>query len=139
MGLLENRLDSYLKDINPKTAGRVTGGVEWIWLPLTVVFRKLHLLKRRWNPGFCGFWNCHKSHLFWKEKFFRPSKRLEEFHWNSSSRLEGMKKFPVSISYFHQISSSFWIFWPFRVTKKLMMSTSTCNRWCRHCFNFNIL
>ena len=49
------------------------------------------------------------SNLFWKEKFFKPSKRLEEFQWNSSSRLEGMKKFSVSISYFHQISSSFWM------------------------------
>ena len=35
--------------IDPKTAG---GGGR-------VVFPKMYLLKRGWNPGFCGFWSQH--------------------------------------------------------------------------------
>ena len=38
---------------------------------------------------------------------------------------------------FHQYSSTFWIFWHYLVTKKLMMSTY--NRWGQHFFTFNIL
>ena len=82
-----------------------------------------------WREGetlfFCDFYYYHKAHLFWK------------FHWNSSSRLEDMNNFSVNISYFHQFSSIFRIFWYFLVTKKLM--TSACNIWCQHFFTFNIL
>ena len=55
----------------------------------------------------------HKSHLSCK------------FHWDSSCLSEVMKNFSVNISYFHQFSSIFWIFWHFLVTKKLMTSLIT--------------
>ena len=64
-------------------------------------------------------------HLSWK------------FHWKFSSPSEAMENFSVYISYFHQFSSIFQIFWHFLVTKKLM--TSAHNRWCQDFFTFNIL
>ena len=91
MDLLENRLDAYLSKLTLKLLVEWRGERSQFDSHPLVVFRKLYLLKRRWNPGFCDFQNCHKSHLFLKEKYFIPSKRLEKFQWNSSSHLEGMK------------------------------------------------
>ena len=45
-----------------------------------------------------------------------------------------MKNLSVNISYFHQFSPIFWIFWHLLVSKKLM--TSAYNRWCSHFFHF---
>ena len=45
-----------------------------------------------------------------------------------------MKNLSVNISYFHQFSPIFWIFWHLLVSKKLMMSAY--NRWCQHFFHF---
>ena len=61
-----------------------------------------------------------------------------KFYWNSSSRSEVMKNYSVNISFFHQFSAIFWIFWHFLITKKLMTS-SAYNSWCQHFFTVNIL
>ena len=98
-----------------------------IFLPTSVVFRKMYLLKRAWNSGFLWLLilSYHKLHLSWT------------LHWYSSSRPKNMKTFSVDINYFHQFWSILWIFWDFLVTKKLM--TSTYNRWCQHFLTFNML
>ena len=86
-----------------------------------VAFRRMYLLKRGWNLDFCDFWYYPKTHLSWK------------FHWISSSRSKGMKKFFVNIS---QFLSIFWTFWHYLFPKKLM--TAAYNRWCQLFFNFNM-
>ena len=48
-----------------------------------------------------------------------------KYYWNSLSRSEGMKTFPVSICYFQRFSLIFWIFLHFLATKKLMTSVYT--------------
>ena len=53
------------------------------------------------------------------------------------SHSEDMKTFSINISYFQRLSSIFWVFWHFVVTKKLM--TSAYNRCFQHFVTFNIL
>ena len=98
---------------NPKT----TPGSIW---PPSLWFYKSVSSKERVILWFCDILYYHKSHL-----------------WNSSSRSNDMKNFSFNISCFHWFCSSFWIFWHFLVTKKLM--TSAYNRWCQHFFTFNML
>ena len=81
--------------------------------PPPVVFRKLYLLNRGWNPGFLWLLILSQNTCFLKISL------------NSLSRSEDMKKFPVSISYFRQFSSIFQIFWHYLLTKKLMTSLIT--------------
>ena len=119
----------YLVNVNltvyltPKTAGGGGRGGQVDLLP--VFFWKIYLLKKGWNPGF--LWLLILSY---RTSFLKISlKFLKSF--------KDMENFSVNISYFHQFSSIFQIFWHFLVTTKLM--TSTYNRWCQDFFTFNIL
>ena len=54
--------------------------------PRSLVFPKIYLLKRRWNPIFLWLLIWSKSHLSWK------------FHWNLSSCSVDFKTFSVTLT-----------------------------------------
>ena len=82
----------------------------------------------QFGPLSCGFLKILSSKRRVKLRFFVTFKIiirhifLENLTESSPSCSEFMENLSVSISYFHQFLSIFWILWHFFVSKKLMMS-----------------
>ena len=91
--------------------------------PPPVIFQKMYLLKRRWNPGFLLFLILSQvtSFLEISLKFLKSFRRYE--------------KFICQFRYFYQFSSIFWIFRPFLITKKLMTSFFQFQHFLNRLFN----
>ena len=106
-------------DINPKTSG---GGSIW---HSAMVFRKMYLLRREWNPGF--LWLLILS---WVASSLNISLKFLKLFWS-------YKEFFYQYQLFSSIFINFLDFCKdFLVAKKLM--TSDYNRWFQHS-HFSIL
>ena len=114
-----------LQTFNPKMA-RVGGGGGQIDPP-PVVFQKLYLLERGWNPGFLWL-NISSENFIEFPQVVQKSFKVFNF----------LGFFIYLFIYFYFYFFIFYFFFDiYLVTKNLM--TSACNRWCQHFFTLNIL